>query len=289
MELAALPPLPDPLVLLDTELVRTALLELGLLAVAGGLLGAWIVLRGLAFFAHAVGAATFPGLVAAEATGASPRLASLALAVACAGAVERGGRAGRAPGDVATGLLLVAALATGVVLASDVFESAAGAERLLFGTLIGLGGADLATSAAAAVLAIGATIMLGRSWTAVGFDPEAAPTLGIPVARADLLLLALIAVAAVAALPAVGALLVTSLYVVPAAVARLLTRSVRSLLLSSAAIAAVQGLGGLYVSLWLDVPPGPAIAVLGATAYALCAVGSALRPRPVAAPAGAIL
>ena len=49
--------------------MRTALVELLLLAVAGGLLGAWIVLRRLAFFSHAVGTATFPGLVVAEAAG----------------------------------------------------------------------------------------------------------------------------------------------------------------------------------------------------------------------------
>ena len=52
---------------------------------AGGLLGAWIVLRRLAFFSHAVGTATFPGLVVAEAAGFSPRIAALAVALGYAG------------------------------------------------------------------------------------------------------------------------------------------------------------------------------------------------------------
>lgn len=265
---------PDPLALLELELVRTALAELGLLALAGGLLGGWIVLRRLAFFAHAVGTATFPGLVVAQAAGFSPRLAGLAVALSYAGGVERAGRRGPAGDDTATGLLLVAALASGIVLASDVFASGAVVDRLLFGTLIGLGGSDLALSALAAALASAATLLLGRSWGAIGFDREGAPTLGVPVARADALLLALVAVAAVAALPAVGALLVTSLFVVPAAIARLYATTVPSLLSGAVALAAGQGLAGLYVSLWLDVPPGPAIAVLGAGAYGVCAIAS---------------
>ncbi|HEX5911109.1 MAG TPA: metal ABC transporter permease, partial [Thermoleophilaceae bacterium] len=122
----ALDPLPDPLYLLELRSTRVAAAELLLLAVAGGTLGAFVVLRRLAFYTHAVGTATFPGVVVAEAARFSPRLAALAVAVAYAGGVERAGRAGRDPGGAATGLILVLALAGGTILASDVFESGAG-------------------------------------------------------------------------------------------------------------------------------------------------------------------
>ena len=210
--------------LADLPFLRDALVELVLLGIAGGILGAWIVLRRLAFFSHAVGSATFPGLVAADASGVSPTLAGVAVALGYAGGVERAGRAGREPSE-ATALLLVACLAGGVILASDVFESGAAVDRLLFGTLLGLEGIDLALSAAAAVAAL-ATLTLGRAWAALTFDPDSAGTLGLPAGVADFLLLALVAVAAVAAIPAVGVLLVTAIYVLPAAAARLLARSV---------------------------------------------------------------
>jgi len=282
--------LPSPVDLVELRSVRFALGELVLLAIAGGLLGAWIVLRRLAFFSHAVGTATFPGLVVAEAAGFSPRVAALGVALGYAGLVERVGRRGHDPGDAATALGLVFTLAAGVVLASDVFESGASVDRLLFGTAIGLDAGDLVLAAVTAALAAGATVLLGRAWSAAGFDPEAASALGFPVARADLLLLVLVAVAAVAALPAVGALLVASIFVVPAAIARLFARDVAALLRWSVAVALLQGVGGLYVSLWLDVPPGPAVAVLGAGAYAVCAGLGALRPRrtPTAHAAGAM-
>src|ERR671915_352124 len=180
--------MPSPLDLVELPFMRTALAELALLALTGGLVGTWIVLRRQAFFAHAAGTATFPGLVAADASGVSPTLAGLAVVLGYAGGVERAGRYGRAPSEAATALVLVV---------------------------------DLALSAAAAVVALGATLLLGRSWTALTFDPEGTAALGLPVARAELLLLALIAATVVTAIPAVGALLVSAIFVVPAAAARL--------------------------------------------------------------------
>ena len=276
----AIASLPSPADLLELPVFRTALLELGLLALAGGLLGAWIVLRRLAFFAHATGTAAFPGLVVAEAAGVSPRLAALIMGLGFAGAVERIGGRGR-PADAATALVLVAALGIGIVLASDVFESGAMVDRLLFDTAIGLGSADVAFSALAAALAAAGTASLGRAWTATGFDPGASAAVGLPTERADRLLLVLVAVAVAASLPAVGALLVAALFVTPAATARLFARSVPGLLAGSVAMAVVLGTGGLYVSFWLDLPPGSAVAVLGAGTYALTAAVTALRPPPV--------
>jgi ABC-type Mn2+/Zn2+ transport system permease subunit len=258
---------PSPFDLVELPFLRDALLELTLLAVAGGFLGAWIVLRRLAFFSHAAGSATFPGLVVADASGVSPTVAGIAVGLGYAGGVGGAGRAGREPGE-ATALLLVAALAGGAVLASDVFESGAVVDRLLFGTLLGLGSADLALSAVVALLAVLGTLALGRTWAAVTFDPDGAAALGVPAARADLLLLLLVALAAVAAIPAVGALLVTAIYVLPAAAARLLARSTAALVAGALGLALAEGAAGLYLAYWLDVPPGPPVAALGALLYA---------------------
>jgi manganese/iron transport system permease protein len=254
---------PSPLDLADLPFLREALLELLLLAITGGVLGTWVVLRRLAVFSHAAGSATFPGLVAADASGISATVAGLAVALGYAGGVQLTGRGGREHGE-GTALLLVAALAIGVILASDVFESGAAVDRLLFGTLLGLGPADLAISGAVAAVAIAAAILLGRTWSAIGFDPDGSASMGLPTGRADLLLLGLVGVAAVAAIPAVGALLVTAIYVLPAAASRMLTTSIRGLIACALALALAEGAIGLYLAYWLDVPPGPPIAVLGA-------------------------
>jgi manganese/iron transport system permease protein len=266
--------LTDPLAL---PFMQRAMLATLLLSVAAGLLGTWIVLRRLAFFAHAVGSATFPGLVVAGPWGIAPPIAALGAGLGFAGLLARMTRRAPTSADAATGLLLTAALALGAILASDVYESGAGVDRLLFGTLLGLDDGDIALAAAVAVAAIAATAALARTWLATGFDPAAAAALGIRATRGDWLLLALLAITVVAVLPAVGALLVSTLLVVPAATARLLSDSLGTLLGLAVALAALEGAGGLLLAYHLDLPPGPAIAVIGGSGFALAALASSLR------------
>src|SRR3954447_5756586 len=271
---------PSPTDLVDLPFMRTAVLELALLAVAGGLLGAWIVLRRLAFFAHAVGSATFPGLVVGDAAGIRALPAALVVALGYAAAVQR---AGARATDAVTGVVLAGALAVGVVLASDVFHSSARVDTLLFGSLLAISPGDVWAAAGAALAAALATLALGPTWLASGFDRDGARALRAPVRAADGLLLALVAAAVVASLPAVGALLTASLFIVPSATVRLVARSVPALLAGSVALALVEGVAGAYAALWADAPPGPVVAVLGGAVFALTAVAA----RPLGRPAGA--
>lgn len=269
--------LTDPLA---QPFMQRALLATLALAVAGGLLGVWVVLRRLAFFAHAAGGATFPGLVVAGPWGIAPPLAALGAGLGFAGLLAPAARRAPEGADAATGLALTAALALGAILASDVYSAGADVDALLFGSLLGLDRSDLALAAAAALAAVAATWGLGRTWLAGGFDPAAARALGVRTARGDALLLALLAVTVVALLPAVGALLVGTLLVVPAATARLLADSLPALLAAAVAIAALEGAGGLLLAYHLDLPPGPVIAVLGGAGFALAALARAARAQP---------
>lgn len=272
--------LTDPI---TTPFMQRALLAVVALGVAGGLLGAWIVLRRLAFFAHAAGSATFPGLVVAGPWGIAPPLAALGAGLAFAGLLSRLTRRAGTSADAATGLLLAAALALGSVLASDVYPSGAGVDRLLFGTLLGISDRDLWLAAGVAALALLASVWLARTWLATGFDPSGAAALGLDAARGDGLLLALLAATVVATLPAVGALLVSTLLVVPAATARLVSGSLRALLVGGVVLALAEGVAGLLLAYHLDLPPGPSIAVLGGAMFMLVGGARALvrsRPRP---------
>ncbi len=257
---------------LQLPFMQRAALEILLLAPVAGVLGAQIVLRRLAFFTHGVGAATFPGLVLAGPAGIPPALAALGVGGGFAALLERlGRRAGLAP-DAATALLLVGALAIGTVLASDVFGSGAGVDSLLFGSLLAIGGGELAFSAFALAFAMASAALARRSWIAAGFDEAGAGSaLGAAAGpgAADLLLLAAIAVAVVASVDAAGALLVSSILVVPAAIARLFATSVAALELGAALIALAQGVAGLLLAYELDAPPGATIAVLGGGLFAI--------------------
>jgi len=260
--------------------MQRALLAMVALAVIGGVLGTWIVLRRLAFFSHAVGTATFPALVLAGPVGVAPPLAALASGAGFATLAARLARRGGGLGpDAVVGLLLVGSLALGAVLASDVFSSGTAVDRLLFGTLLGLSGTDLAVAGGVALATCAAALTLGRTWLATGFDPGAGRALGVPATGGDRALLVAVGAAVVAMLPAVGALLVATLLTVPAATARLLARSLRGLVAGALAAALVDGVAGLWLAYRLDLPPGPAIAVVGGLVFALAAASAALLRR----------
>jgi ABC-type Mn2+/Zn2+ transport system permease subunit len=261
--------MPEPF---DAPFMQRALLESLLLAGLAGVLGSWIVLRRLAFYTHGVGTAAFPGVVVAGPAGVAPQLAGLAAALLYAGGIEGLRRTRRVAQDAATGLMLVGALALGVVLASDVFESPAGVDRLLFGSLIGLSDRDLWLTAGVLGLVAALELALRRSWLAQGFDPATARALGTRPAAAEVALLVSVAAAAVVALDAVGALLVTAVLVIPAATVRLLASSVGALQAGTAALAAVEGVAGLWLAYELNVGPGPATAVLAGAVFAIVAV-----------------
>jgi manganese/iron transport system permease protein len=261
------------------DFMQRALLEVALVAVVGGLLGSWIVLRRLAFYSHAVGSATFPGLVLADAWSVAGQVPALGTALTSAVLTDRLSAVRPRSPDGATGLVLVFSLAGGVVLASDVYGSGPGVDRLLFGSLLAVSPRDVHITFAVALVVLGVSAACRRSWLVGGFDVAMAAPLGIRARRADLLLLLAIAVATVIAVDAAGALLAAALFILPAATARLVTARVSSLQAVAVGLALCQGVAGLWLAYELDVPPGPAIAVLGGGLLALAVVTSALPGR----------
>jgi ABC-type Zn uptake system ZnuABC Zn-binding protein ZnuA/ABC-type Mn2+/Zn2+ transport system permease subunit len=281
---AALVPAP-----FDLPFVQRAVVEILLLAVGSGILGTWIVLRGLSFYAHAVGTAAFPGLVLADGLGFSPLLGAFATAGIVAIGVAALANRGREEYDSATALVLVGALAAGVILASDVFHSQGSVERLLFGSLLLIDGTDQVVAAAVGALVLVAGALLGRRWLASGFDRDSARALGARSPLPDLLLLALVAASAVAALDAIGALLATALLVVPAATTRLFVDRLGRWQLATVALVVVEGVTGLWLSVETNAPPGATIAVVGGVVFAAAALARAAGTRRRAAVAAAAL
>lgn len=258
--------------------------EVLVLAVGAGVVGTWIVLRGLAFFAHAVGTATFPGLVLAQGLGIAGALGAGATgAVVAVGVGLLARRGGEGEHDALTALVLVAALATGVVLASDVFAASGNVESLLFGSLLVVGGADIALAAVASAVALVLALVLEQRWLVTGFDPGSARALGARSVLPDVALLGVIALLAVSALATLGSLLATALLVVPAATTRLVCTRLRPWQLATVALVALEGVVGLWLALQANAPPGAAIAVLSGTVFAGVAVARALAWRRRAA------
>jgi zinc/manganese transport system substrate-binding protein len=266
----------------DLPYVQRGLVEVLILAVAAGVLGTWIVLRGLAFFSHAVGTAAFPGLVLADGIGFSTSLGAFGAAavftLAIWGLTRRRGTAY----DSLTALVLVGCLAAGVILASDVYHSGSNIETLLFGSLLLVDGADIRLAAATAAVVLAASLVLGRRWLATGFDESPDSPGRSESSWLDIVLLAMIALATTAMLTVIGALLVTALLVAPAATTRLFANRMPSWQLATVALAAAEGVVGLWLSVETNAPPGATIAALSAGVFCLAAAARALAPRRAA-------
>lgn len=272
----------------ELPFVQRGLVEVLILAVPAGLLGTWIVLRSLAFFSHAVGTASFPGLVLADGLGFAAPLGAFGAALLFAGGATalRRRRSGQ---DAIVALVLIGCLAAGVILASDVFESGSNVETLLFGSLLLVDGGDIALAAGVAAATLAASLLIGQHWLRTGFDPTFA-TAGAPDPRIfDAVLIVLVALAAVAALTVVGALLVTALFVVPAITARLLTARLLSWQLLTVVLVALEGTAGLWLSVETNAPPGATIACVAGGVFVLVAAGRALARLPRAGFAAAAL
>ena len=255
--------------------VQRGVFEVLALSVGAGLLGTWIVLRGLAFYSHAVGAAAFPGLVLADGLGFAAPLGALGAALAFAAFVGGLARARHTRYDNLTALALTGALALGVLLASDVFHSGTNVDTLLFGSLFLVEPRDVAIAAGASVAAATATLAFGPTWLASGFDEETLRATGVKSAIHNAVLLGLVALVVVASLSAIGALLATALLVMPAATVRLWTNRLRAWQLGAIALTALEGVAGVWLSFELNAPPGATIATLSGAVFAFSALARA--------------
>jgi ABC-type Mn2+/Zn2+ transport system permease subunit len=262
----------------DAPYMQRALVAALLLSIPLGLLGTWIVLRGLAFFAHAVGVATFPGLVIGLGVPAiGPFFGALAAAGAFSGSVALLERDERVRGGAVTGLVLSASMALGAVLLVSAFDATTPIEGVLFGSLLAVGDTDVARAAVVAAGAGVALLVLGPRLAAGTFDRTWAGPAGGRTALVDAALLTLTAFAVVTALPVIGSLLVSGMLVVPAATARLLSRGTGAMLAWSVALTAAALVGGLLLSQALDAPPGGAAAALAGAGFAVAFAADTVR------------
>jgi ABC-type Mn2+/Zn2+ transport system permease subunit len=271
-------------------LVRRALLEVVLLAVAGGAVGAWVVLYGLSFGAESLAHGLLPGLVAATQL-SLPLLAGAGAGILlAAAAVALVGRLHGVGGDTAVAVVVTTMFGAGALLALAP-ETPAGLGDLLFGDPLGVADADLA-AAAALVAVVGLALWrLHGPLLAVGFDRAGAPALGVRPLAVDLALLALLGLVLLVAVRGLGNLLVVAVVVAPAATARLFARRMPALLGLSVAVGVLGAVAGLYLSFHAGTAAAASVAGTLVAAHLLALpLAAAVRgaaPRAARAPAGA--
>ncbi len=262
------------------KLMRRALVAGVLVALASSVVGAFVVIKGLAFLTDAVAHTSLAGAAIAFLAGGG----SIAISLGAAGAagvtavsVSLLTRA-RLREDTAIGLLFAALFAFGVLLISRARNYTLELNSFLVGNILTVPSEDVIVMGILSGIVVVLIAIFYRELLFVAYDPTMAAAAGVPVALVQTGLLMLVALAAVAAFRLVGVVMVMAMLVAPAATAALVVRRVPLIMLVGAAFGVLAVVVGLYLSFYANVAAGPSIVV---TSVVFFFVVFALSPRGV--------
>ncbi len=239
-----------------------------IVGVVCAVMGAFVVLKGLAFIGDAVSHAAFPGLVIAYLVGIPLYIGGAIAAVSTALAIGVVSRRGNLRFDTSVGVLFAGTFALGVLLFSTIQGYVTDLFGYLLGNILAISATDLIQIAVLGAIVLVVVLVLRKELLYATFDPAGAAASGLPVTRLEYLLLAMLGVTIVVSIQAVGIILVVAMLCTPAATAQLLVIRFDRLVLVAVGIAVVSTIVGLYVSFYANVASGAAIVLIETTLFA---------------------
>ena len=237
-----------------------------IVAISAGVIGYFVVLRGLSFAAHALSHIGFAGATGGVLLGVAPIVGLLAFTSA-AGAVM-GALGERLRGrDVTIGLVMAWSLGLGLLFTRLYQGSVNLAIGILFGQIFGITIQEVWVTLLAGALTIVATVVIYRPLLFATLDEEVAEAKGVPVRALSIVFMVILAVAVSEAVQAVGVLLIFALIVAPAAIAELFTTRPSRGVVLSAVLAVLFTWAGLTIAYYLPYPVGFFIATIAFWCY----------------------
>lgn len=242
-----------------------------------GLIGVYVVLKGMSYIGHGLSHAIFGGFAASALLGVNFFLGAGAWGFASAMMINGVTRRRAIGSDAAIGVVTTASFAIGVALIKRYGSGGTNPDALLFGQILGVSDSDVLVLAAVAVAAALVVFFGYRPLLFSTFDPEVAEVSGVRTARIDALLTLVLAAAILTTMNVLGVTLVAATLVIPAVVARMLTDSFARMLVLATIIGATCGFVGMNLSYHLDIPSGPMIVLTGAALFAAVFAGTGRR------------
>jgi manganese/iron transport system permease protein len=252
--------------------MQRGLLAALLVGVVCAVMGTFVVLKGLAFIGDAVSHAAFPGLVIAYILGVPLYIGGAVAAVATALAIGLVTRRSRLRFDTSVGVLFAGTFAFGVMLFSTIQGYVTDLLGYLLGNVLGIGVGDLIQVAILGAIVLAIVLAIRKELLFATFDPLGAAASGLPVARLEYLLLALLGVTIVVSIQAVGIIMVVAMLVTPAATAQLLVIRFGRMMAVAVSLAAVSAVLGLYLSFYLNLASGASIVLVETVLFVVALV-----------------
>jgi len=250
--------------LLNPELafLPKALLIAVMSSIVCGVVGTYVVLRGMAFIGDAVAHAVFPGLAVAFVISGNLIIGGTVAGVLTAVLVAVFSQNRRLKEDSIIGVFFVAAFALGIVIISQAPGYAGSLQQFLFGSITGIPDEDLFVVGGTGLLILAVAFFLHKEFVAITLDREMARAMGLKVFWLDIVLYVLVTLAVVISVQTIGNILVLALLITPAATARLLTDRLSVMMAMAPAVGGISALLGLYISWSWDLPVGGTIVLV---------------------------
>jgi ABC-type Mn2+/Zn2+ transport system permease subunit len=234
-----------------------------------GLIGVYIVLRRMAYIGHGLSHAVFGGAVVSYVMSFNFFVGASIWGFLSALLITLTTRKRKIGTDAAIGIITTASFALGIALISRFKSFTRSFDAALFGNILGVSEGDLlAIVVVAAFTAI--VLFLGyKLFLFATFEPEVANFYGVPTGWVDAMFSLVLAATIVVSMQVLGVTLIAAAIVIPPIVARLLTDSFKNMILLSTGIGAFCGLGGIYLSFYVDVSSGASVVLFSALLFVL--------------------
>lgn len=259
-----------------TFLVR-ALAAVVLASLVTGVVGCHVVLRGMVFIGDAVAHSVFPGLAVAFVLGGSLVFGGLVAGIITAVLVAVFSQNRKLKEDSVIGIFFAGSFALGITIVSLAPGYSGSVQDFLFGSIVGISGADVAQAAGFAAVILLVLGLFHKELVAVSLDRESARACGLPVLALDVLLYVTVTVSVVISLQTLGNVLVLALLVIPASAARLLCSTLPRMMAFAPMFGVICSVVGLYLSWAFNLPTGGVIVLTMIAGFLLCWVSLSLK------------
>lgn len=232
-----------------------------------GLLGVFVILRGMSYIGHGLSHAVFGGAAASAVIGVNFFLGAGIWGIISGILIGRVARRRVLGADAAIGVVTTASFALGLALMNRYGQASKSIEAVLFGSVLGVKFADIVAVAAVALFSLSVIVVWYRKLLFSTFDRDVAQVSGVNVGLVEAVLLALLSLTILVTMRVIGTLLISALLVIPAAASRLTTNSFSRLLWLSPVIGAVTCFVGMNASYHLDTSASATIILIDAIVF----------------------
>lgn len=232
-----------------------------------GLLGVFVVLRGMSYIGHGLSHAVFGGAAASAVIGINFFIGAGIWGIVSGVLIARVARRRVLGADAAIGVVTTASFALGLALMNRYGQASKSIEAVLFGSVLGVKLVDIVAVSIVALFALSVIVLWYRKLLFSTFDPDVAQVSGVKVSLVEMVLLSLLSLTILVTMRVIGTLLISALLVIPAAAARMTTNSFSKLLWISPVIGATTCFVGMNLSYHLDTSASATIILLDALVF----------------------